>query len=121
MLFLTACTHTVDMENNTTESEKEVTSSEHGETEVTSPERVETEDSSNDDFIDLDTDIKLDFTKDSKTSSLTFTLGMSYDDVKKSLASVGENIDKAPWDAYSNYTIIDKKEIHCQSLFQRED
>lgn len=101
MIFLTACTHTVD----------KVTSSEHAETEVTSPERAETEDSSNDDFIDLDTDIKLDFTKDSKTSSLTFTLGMSYDDVKKSLASIGENIDKAPWDAYSNYTIIDKKEI----------
>ena len=56
----------------------------------------------------MDTDIKLDFTKDSKTSSLTFTLGMSYDDVKKSLASVGVNIDK---DSYSDYTIIDKKEI----------
>lgn len=101
MLFLTACTHAVNKINDSIESEEE----------VTSPERAETEDSSNDGFIDLDPDIKLNFTKDSKTSSLTFTLGMSHDDVKKSLASVGEDIDKLPWDAYSDYTIIDKKEI----------
>lgn len=134
MLFLTACTHTVNKENEkeikdktikistTTEDAISKTSNDKNhpipsETteseESTSCESNETEDSSNYDLkpIDSDTDIKLNFTKDSKTSSLKFTLGMSYDDVEKSLASIGEQIDKAPWDAYSNYTIIDKKEL----------
>lgn len=62
--------------------------------------------------VDSDSDIELNFCKDSEEPRpIELTFGMNYDDVKNSLASIGEQITAAPWEEYSNFTLINKKEL----------
>jgi len=53
-------------------------------------------------------------------SSIKLTYGMSYDDVVRLLGSIGENTVESPWEEYSNYTLINKKEL-WSSIQTEED
>lgn len=65
--------------------------------------------SSNPDNLENDTKILL--RGSTETSSITLTYGMSYDDVNRLLDSIGEETTKYPWEEYSNYTLINQKEL----------
>jgi hypothetical protein len=77
-------------------------------------EPVATEESSthvsNTAHLDDDAEILFSGNKDN-TSSVKLTYGMSYNDVNRLLASVGEQTTESPWEEYSDNTLINKKEL----------
>lgn len=62
--------------------------------------------------VNLDNDAEVLFSGNKENnSSVKLTYGMSYDDVNRLLASIGEQTTESPWDEYSDNTLINKKEL----------
>lgn len=63
-------------------------------------------------ILNIDNDIEILFSGNKENaSSVKITYGMSYDDVNRLLASIGEQTTQSPWEEYSNSTLINKKEL----------
>lgn len=69
---------------------------------------------------DNDKEILYSGNRGGNASSVKLTYGMSYDDVVRLLVSIGEKITESPWEEYSNYTLINKKEL-WSSIKTEED
>lgn len=71
--------------------------------------------------VSSDYDLEIPFCGNTQNaSSVKLTYGMSYDEVKRLLVSIGEQITESPWEEYSGYTLINKKEL-WSSIKTEED
>lgn len=75
---------------------------------------VPTEESSisSTDAVSSDNDMEILFRENEESaSSVKLTYGMNYNDVAHLLISIGEKITESPWEEYSNYTLINNREL----------